>query len=122
MVMNLLKLILMLALLFSYQTIAKDEFTFEKGYQQGCYGPDCNYQTYWSRDNALTEIGIPPPPPIQVDVDEATAASGLCLRILPSRYSETEAPDETLKWLILVECMNSKGWYLKVLPYNTWLQ
>ena len=107
-VMKLLNLILVLVLLFSYQTIAKDELSFDKGYQQSCYGSDCNYQTYWSRNNAMPEIGIPPSPPIQIDAEEAKAAFGLCLKILPSRYSETEAPDETLKWLILVECMNSK--------------
>ena len=87
------------------------------------YIPSCNgsYSSYWSKEQKLSDVQIPLTPPHIDDVNEAEKAFQQCNKILPSRYSTEEIPNETIKWFMQVECMNSKGWFFKISSFNSCL-
>lgn len=82
------------------------------------YLPACssNYQSYWSRQQKLSDAQKPLAPPHIDDVNEAEKDFKQCSEIAPSRYSATEEPSKAIKWFIHIECMNSKGWFFKISP------
>ncbi len=82
----------------------------------------CNYTPYWSKEPKLVDAQIPLVPPFALDVENAEIASIECEKVLPLRYSKKGKPDDIIRWFMLTECMNSKGWFLKVSPYNNYLR
>ncbi|KMT64431.1 hypothetical protein [Catenovulum maritimum] len=110
------KLIFFLAIIAS--SGKADEFGFLHPYPDNACKLSCAYTTYWSTSSKMSDSSKALPPPY-ADVNlRVERAYEECIEILPTRYSKEEDPTDFIKWLITVECMNSKGWYLKVSPYS----
>ncbi|MBY0417958.1 MAG: hypothetical protein K2W88_07855 [Pararheinheimera sp.] len=114
--MNKILILLLLFLVSNASSNDSNHHAFKPMFEQSC-GIKCNYTLYWSRK---TELGDPyfPLPPV---VGQAKADFEYCEKLVVIRYPEIKEPTELLRQLMVTECMNSRGWFLKIMAFSTFM-